>query len=126
MLNLIISYASFGSQMKHCQHNILGNMINTETLFFLNGNIHIWNKLSVANSFAWVPGLADVFVWNVTIISIIYFTEYQVVQRETTSSAIVHMVNYIMLSPHMTYSLLFALEIIIKRPIWLTKNPMQS
>ena len=41
VLNLIIIYTSFGFQMKHCQHNILGNVINTEVLFFLNGNIHI-------------------------------------------------------------------------------------
>ena len=46
------------------------------------------------------PGLADVFVRNVTIITIIYFTEYQVVQREAKSSSIVHVVNYIILSSH--------------------------
>lgn len=52
MLNLIIRPRSFGPQMKHRQNNILGNMINTEILFFLNGDIHIRSKLSVANSFA--------------------------------------------------------------------------
>jgi hypothetical protein len=60
-----------------------------------------------------LPRLADVFVRNVTIIIIIYFTEYQVVQREAKSSSIVHMVNYIMLAPYRPYSLLLSLAIII-------------
>lgn len=64
-----------------------------------------------------LPGSADVFVRNVTIITIIYFTEYQVVQREAKSSSIVHVVNYIMLSPHMSYSLLLVLKNITKRHI---------
>lgn len=61
-----------------------------------------------------LPGLADVFVRNVTIIAIIYFTAYQVGQREAKSSSIVHMVNYIMLAHHMPHSLLVAPDIIIK------------
>lgn len=64
-----------------------------------------------------LPGLADVFVRNVTIITIIYFAEYQVVQREAKSSSIVHVVHYIMLAPHMPFSLLLALEIITERHV---------
>lgn len=61
-----------------------------------------------------LSGLADVFVGDVTIITIIYFAEYQVVLREANSSLVVHMVHYIMLFPHTHYSLLRSLKIIIK------------